>query len=415
MVQKNNNKRQTSMTDDVFRIFRRTGRKITQIANQIEKERGMYLKESYSNKNALYKELASIPSVKEVSSDHRRRARTMSRMSSLPRFADVNTSDLICRPVKSQLSRQRQGQETELELEKRINVNVLKRCECCRRLAFRYKEMSEKMMIIEGQEEEEDKQKKESRETKSAKKEEKKNSEIQKLIDEASASPSRQDQKPGERNEQTRLFQYRKKSDVKIAVNQRVDTSFRSLTRQSQALHAQQSNTLANTRSLTTVPPPSPTKSEREGCQERSWSVLFDKCSFTAPPKPSPSPLGRQKIRVKFEQPHLKDKLKVSGRDWNNHLLKLQGKSGGEKQTVVALSKGYLAFKNLLRKMEDDRKREEEMAERSDSSAGSTCAPDSPIPRNRCQSDASITASMRWQPNAGRTSRIDSLIPFSQV
>ncbi|XP_031564205.1 myb-like protein X [Actinia tenebrosa] len=413
MVQKNNNKRQTSMTDDVFRIFRRTGKKISQIGHQIERERGVYLKESYSHKNALYKELASIPNVKEDIG--RRKTKVLSHMPPLPRFADVHTSDLICRPVKSQLSRQRPGQDTELELEKRINVNVLKRCECCRRLAFRYKEMSEKMQNLakqEKEEEEEKKQKKESRETKSAKQEEtKRDAEIQKLIEEArTASPFRQSFEKSEGgSEQTRLFQYssRKPSEARpvIDANQRVEASFRSLRRQSQAVQSQK-HTPVQPRSVTTVP--SPTKSERNSTRDRSWSIVFDKCSFTVPPEPSPSPLGRQKLRVKFEYPHLKEKLKVSGKDWRNHLLKLQGvRVKGKKQTVVALSKAYVAFKKLLNKMEEERKRAEEMAERSDDSEGSSRT-DSPTHRNRLQSEASIVASLRWQPR--RTSRINSLI-----
>lgn len=370
------------------------------------------MKESYSHKNALYKELASIPNVKEDSG--RKKTKVLSHMPPLPRFADVHTSDLICRPVKSQLSRQRQGQDTELELEKRINVNVLKRCECCRRLAFRYKEMSEKMQNLEKQEkeEEEKKQKKESRETKSARLEETTNAEMQKLIEEArEASPFRQAlEKPEGGSEKTRLFQYssRKPSEAKpIAVNQRVEASFKSLRRQSHAVPSQQQIT-AQPRSLTTVP--SPTRSERVGTRERSWSILFDKCSFTVPPEPSPSPLGRQKIRVKFEHPQLKEKLKVSGRDWSNHILKLQGgRVEGEKRTVATLSKAYLAFKKLLNKMEEERKREEEMAERSEDSEGSSYGTDSPIPRNRLQSEASIVALSRWQPSR-RTSRLNSLI-----
>lgn len=413
MVQKNNNKRQTSMTDDVFRIFRRTGKKISQIGHQIERERGVYLKESYSHKNALYKELASIPNVKEDSS-HRKTKAVLSHMPPLPRFADVHTSDLICRPVKSQLSRQRprQGLETELELEKRINVNVLKRCECCRRLAFRYKEMSEKMQKLERQEKEEEEQRqKESRESKSAKKENT-DTELQKMIEETRAATPRPQafEKPAEGNsEQTRLFQYSSRKPSEARSIERVEASFRSLRRQSQAFQSKQQVVPQPQRSLTTVP--SPTRSERVGSRERSWSIVYDKCSFTVPPEPSPSPLGRQKIRVKFEHPHLKEKLKVSGKDWSNHIQKLQGgRVEGEKKTVVTLSKAYLAFKKLLKKMEEERKREEEMAERSEDSDSSSYGTDSPIPRNRFQSDASIAASSRWQPSRIR-SRLNSLIP----
>ena len=48
------------MNEDVFRIFRQTGRRIALIKQQVERERCTYLKDSYTEKNQLYKELAGI-------------------------------------------------------------------------------------------------------------------------------------------------------------------------------------------------------------------------------------------------------------------------------------------------------------------------------------------------------------------
>ena len=40
------------MSDDVFRIFRQTGRRIALIKEQVERERSSYLKESYMEKKS---------------------------------------------------------------------------------------------------------------------------------------------------------------------------------------------------------------------------------------------------------------------------------------------------------------------------------------------------------------------------
>lgn len=402
MLQKNANRRQTSMTDDVFRIFRRTGKKINEIASRIESERNIYLKDSYSHKNTLYKELSGIANVKngQNATQKTRRAKIVNHMGALPRFASVNTSDLICRPVKSQSGRQKLGEDAEYEPEKRLNVNVLKRCECCRRLAFRYKEMSEKQKE-ENEGEEKDKEEKEEDEG------QKNTSETQKLTDEILASVKQGSAANDDFNgrKTSKMFLY----DKKISINEVVPTSFNSLRKQSKA--ALESPPRKMTLSGSVTAPPSPAKEEMKNVtRSRSYSVLMNKSSALVHPEPTPSPLSRQKIRVKFTNPTANEKIKVCGNAWSNHLRKLQDQDTTEKQTVVTLSKAYLAFRKLLRQMEEKRKKEEEALENEEYSPSSSTR-NSPIPRNRFKTTAvSIAAASRWQPRKSLVQRTASLV-----
>lgn len=412
MLQKNK-KRQTTMTDDVFRIFRRTGKKINEIANRIESERNLYLKDSYSNKNTLYKELSGIANIKERHSSERRRAKMSNHMPPLPHFSSFSTSDLIYRPVKSQLGRQKIGEEPDLEPEKRMNVNVLKRCECCRRLAFRYKEMREKQER-DNEEEEKARNKKGNEQDEG----QKNSSETQKLTDENLASvnslkPTAYGEDTSGRKSSRLSYHLQERLDSrKISISEVVPTSFNSLRKQSKAAIEIPPRKMTVSGAPVTAPT-SPTKQDpKVTTRSRSYSVLMnsDRSPTMVGSEPTPSPLSRQKIRVKFENPNSKEKLKIHGYAWSNHVRKLQGQDTEEKQAVVTLSKAYLAFKKLLRKMEEERKREEEAAQNEDNSPN-TSSRNSPIPRNRFQNTAvSIAASLRWQPRKNTSERTCSIV-----
>ena len=110
--------------DDVFRIFRRTGQRIALIAQQIERERCTYLKNSYTEKNQLCKEFSAILRSNRIDSGARS-------------LASANSSE--CRSDKENERREKRKKAAI----RRINVNVFKRCECCRRLALRAEEYTD--------------------------------------------------------------------------------------------------------------------------------------------------------------------------------------------------------------------------------------------------------------------------------
>ena len=125
-IQKNANlKRSTSMNEDVFRIFRQTGRRIALIEQQVERERCTFLKDSFTEKNQLYKELAGI--------FHSKTATNSPLGTNLLHVAPSQGAKSRDGPAEKACSAQK---SPKVEL-RSINVNVLKRCECCRRRAFR--------------------------------------------------------------------------------------------------------------------------------------------------------------------------------------------------------------------------------------------------------------------------------------
>ncbi|XP_032219597.1 uncharacterized protein LOC116602315 [Nematostella vectensis] len=383
MLQKNDLKKKQTMTEDVFRIFRRTGKQIQTIGKQIEKERGIYLKDRHSNKNALYKELSLISSLKGQG-EHWKTRKVPSHVQRLPHLLAVATSDLICRPVKSQMSRHKPSEGAEvLEPERRMNVNVLKRCECCERLAFRYQERLE----IERIRSEIEKQKKEERKSSKGKVESAEKQEGNQ--DENMGSrmlkedPTRRvsaiqvpTQSPGSEQNQkkvTRLFQFTRQREKKLPATKSVVMGFAALRRQAESNTTHKGNTYfgpdARVAKTTEPDPPSPTKSETQSTPGLS-SLIGSRSRSLSNPQPVPSPTNRQKIRVKFEPPYFQEKVRLQGQDWKKHIEKVQGIAKEETAKVVTLSN--IAFKKLLRKMEEERKREEKMRQDSSGSESSS-------------------------------------------
>ena len=316
-IQKNANlKRSTSMNEDVFRIFRQTGRRIALIKQQVERERCTFLKDVYTEKNQLYKELAGIFHSKKATN------------------SQLGTDMLAAAPpqvVKSRAGPAEKGKEAghssahkppKVEL-RSINVNVLKRCECCRRRAFRKVDeddddddaFDEESFQCESQVPPDDKSKRK--------------------ISRASKSSSTSKQNL------TKLVQFSRYEDVRIPTTQRVQAGIwalkkqngrpRGQEKQSKSVHFQDKNL-----------PASPS---------REVKVKSETPGLTAVGRPT----VKSRANIKIESHgNKKGKVRLDSNAWASHLQNIQEKKINDNNTLTGLSKAYCAFKKFLNKMEEE-------------------------------------------------------------
>lgn len=333
-IQKNANlKRSASMNEDVFRIFRQTGRRITLIKQQVERERCTFLKDSYTEKNQLYKELAGIFHSKKATN------------------SQLSTEVLASAPpqvVKSRAGPADKAKEAghcsaykspKVEL-RPINVNVLKRCECCRRRAFRK---------VEDDDDDDDVFDEEAFQCESQAPDDKSNDKTKpkatRKISRASKSPSDSTKEKKERSTSqqklTKLVQFSRYDDIRIPATQRVQAGIwalkkqngrpRDQEKQSKSVHFQANN-------LPTSP-------------SREVKVKSETPGLTAVGRPT----VKSRASIKIESHSNKnDKVRLDSNAWASHLQNIQEKKINNNNTLTGLSKAYCAFKKMLNKMEEE-------------------------------------------------------------
>lgn len=333
-IQKNANlKRSTSMNEDVFRIFRQTGRRITLIKQQVERERCTFLKDSYTEKNQLYKELAGIFHSKKATN------------------SQLSTEVLAAAPpqvVKSRAGPADKAKEAghcsahkspKVEL-RPINVNVLKRCECCRRRAFRK---------VEDDDDDDDVFDEEAFQCESQAPDDKSNDKTKpkatRKISRASKSPSNSTKGKKERSTSqqklTKLVQFSRYDDIRIPATQRVQAGIWTLKKQNgrprdQEKQSKSVNFQAN--NLPTSP-----------CRE--VKVKSETPGLTVVGRPT----VKSRASIKIESHSNKnDKVRLDSNAWASHLQSIQEKKINNNNTLTGLSKAYCAFKKMLNKMEEE-------------------------------------------------------------
>lgn len=332
-IQKNANlKRSTSMSEDVFRIFRQTGRRISLIQQQVERERCSYLKESYTEKNQLYKELAHI--------FHSKRAIRAQQ------GTDVLSSISAPQKKHSQATFGEKSKEADLgnghkcksvkEL-RSINVNVLKRCECCRRRAFRTIEendddediFDEEAFQYESQLQTLDDKSSDKAKTKAGRK----------ISQSSRSSNEKNERKLGKKK--TALVQFSRYDDIRMpAATQRVKAGIWALKKQNGGPDDQKKQS----------------KAVRFGGNDstvESPSVQRKTSSNT--PASTARPTLKSRASIKLESQNNKgDKLHLDGNAWSTHVQDIHEKKNNNNNAISGLSKAYCAFKKLLNKMEDE-------------------------------------------------------------
>lgn len=316
-IQKNANlKRSTSMNDDVFRIFRQTGRRIALIKQQVERERCTFLKDVYTEKNQLYKELAGIFQSKKATN------------------SQLGTDVLAAaspQVVKSRAGLAEKAKEAghcsahkspKVEL-RSINVNVLKRCECCRRRAFRKIDddvddddaFDEEAFQCESQVPPDGKSKRK--------------------ISRASKSSSTSKQKV------TRLVQFSRYDDVRIPATQRVQVGIRALKKQNGRPRVQEKQSKSVHFQVNDLP----------ASPSREVKVKSETPGLTAVGRPPVK--SRASIKIESHG-NKKDKVRLDSNAWASHLQNIQDKKVNNGNAVTGLSKAYCAFKKLLNEMEEE-------------------------------------------------------------
>ena len=332
-IQKNANlKRSTSMNDDVFRIFRQTGRRIALIKKQVERERCTFLKDSYTEKNQLYKELAGIFHSKKATN------------------SQLGTDVLSVAPsqgVKSRVGPAEKAKEAghcsankspKADL-RSINVNVLKRCECCRRRAFRQ---------VEDDDDDDDGFDEEAFQCESQALDDKSNDKTKPKVPRKTsrASKSLSDSTKGKKERstskrKTKLVQFGGYDDIRIPATQRVQAGIWALKKQNgrpreqekqrKSVHFQANNL-----------PASPSREVKVASETPGLSSVG-------------RPALKSRASIKIEsQNNKKDKVRLDSNAWASHLRKIQEKKTNDNNTITGLSKAYCAFKKLLNKMEEE-------------------------------------------------------------
>ncbi|XP_022782218.1 uncharacterized protein LOC111323180 [Stylophora pistillata] len=325
-------KRSTSMSEDVFRIYRQTGRRIALIQQQVERERCSYLKESYTEKNQLYKELAHI--------FHSRKA-IMAQQG-----IDVLSSTPAPQKKHSQASFGEKSMEAvhgyahkckSVKELRSINVNVLKRCECCRRRAFRAIEendddedvFDEEAFRYESQLQTLDSESSDTAKTKAGRK----------ISQRSRSSNVKNERIVGKRK--TALVQFSRYDDIRMpSATQRVQAGIWALKKQNSRPNNQrkQSKTVRFRGNDSTVESPS---------VERKTS------SDTPASTTRPALQSRASIKV-ASQNRKADKLHLDGHAWSTHVQDIHEKKINNNNAITGLSKAYYAFRKLLNKMEEE-------------------------------------------------------------
>lgn len=335
-IQKNANlKRSTSMNEDVFRIFRQTGRRIALIKQQVERERCTYLKDSYTEKNQLYKELAGIFHSKKATKNQQGTdvlSATLSQgMNSRASPAEKTNEAGHCSAHKS------------IKELPSINVNVLKRCECCRRRAFRR---------VEDDDDDDDVFDEEAYQCESQAPDEK--TKVARKISQASKMSSKSAKGKNERStgkQKTKLVQFSRYDDIRVPANQRVQAGIWALKKQNVRSHDQSKQTSKSVRFEANS---SATSSSRQ------VKAASETPGLTAVARPT----LKSRASIKLEnQNNRNEKLRLDGNAWASHLQNVQEKKTNSNSTISGLSKAYCAFKKLLNKMEEDYQAEQAQEE----------------------------------------------------
>ena len=340
-IQKNANfKRSASNTsEDVFRIFRQTGRRIALIKQQVEKERCSYLKDSYTEKNQLYKELAGIFHSKRVVSEKIRQGGDSLSSVSLP-VLSTRVSPAV-EGTHNEHERHLSGHKAVKEL-RSINVNILKRCECCRRKAFRTIDdddeddavFDDEAFHCEGQTLDENTPDKGK--TKVAKK----------TSQSSMTSGSKKTHK-----EKARLVQFSRYDEVRIPASQRVQAGICALKKQSNGrkqLKQKKSVTFQESGSSTSL----------NNAEEKNLSTFEEKVTSVTPglstASKRPTLKSRASIRLETQASKNNERIHLEGNAWTSHLENVQERKLNNANKIFGISKAHCAFKKLLRQMEDE-------------------------------------------------------------
>ena len=385
-IQKSSNlKRDGARNDDVFRIFRRTGQHIALIAQQIERERCSYLKNSYTEKNQLYKEFAAVIGINR-------------------KVNVINGDGVVDDPLVSDAENEQRRRKRKEDI-RRINVNVLKRCECCRRLAFRIKENKEVEdhddheagELVEDEKENESATKEEQ----AAKKKElqehgventkegtdEKNIKVLGAGNLTTTNASKQQKHP----EMVSVQFSRSTQDVRFQTSPRAPGMVVEPKRhvQVQSQNSPRSNTLSSVGTVS-LGAPGPVKSERPFSPGCSGSRGIGTRSTSL--RKSTSPWVKVNIKALPSGPV--DKLKLQGQAWKEHVRTLQTKNKVCEGTPTAgLPEAYEAFRKLVREMEETEKEKEK--ERDLLREMDNCQEDRPM--STASRRLSATG-LRWQP-----------------
>ena len=343
-IQKNANlKRCTSMNEDVFRIFRQTGRRIALIEQQVERERCTFLKDAYNEKNQLYKELAGIFHSKKS---------TNSQLGTdvLPAESPQGIKSRDGPAEKTKESGNYSAQKSPKVELRSINVNVLKRCECCRRKAFRKVEdddddkeaFDEEAFQCESQ-------------ALNDKSNDKTNTKLARKISRASKTLSNSTKGNKEHSTRkqklTKLVQFSRHDDIRIPSNQRMQAGIWALKKQNPRPGDQEKQSKSVHFQPNNLP----------GSPSREVKVKSETPGLTAVGRPATL---KSRASVKIES-HINksDKVRLDSNAWASHLQNIQEKKINNNNTVTGLSKAYCAFKKMLNKMEEEYEAEQRQEE----------------------------------------------------
>ena len=317
-LQKNSNlKRATNTSEDVFRIFRRTGRRITLIGQQVERERCMYLKDSYTEKNQLYKELSGIFNYKNALQNKK--------------AVDPSVESPVQRPSEHKTAAQKFQKDV-----KSINVNVLKRCECCRRRAFRKIENDDEEETLDDNFEDDRFCSRENQDLHRKRNNVKPEKKGLKKISQVSKSG----QKNGSHKEnedkaaKRKTVQFSRFDDVRMPSNKGagVQAGF--------------------------FPPKKINGASPSTSRCKSVNLPTGRVVPTTPYKDSNAQEAKGASMRPETQSTKHEKLKLEGVAWTSHLQNIQ-KKNATSLTISGLSKAYFGFRKLADKM----KKDEELAD----------------------------------------------------
>lgn len=337
-LQKNANlNRRTSMSDDVFRIFRQTGRRIALIKQQVEKERSTYLKESYIEKNQLYKELAAIAHLKKTIDEKSRElsetGRDLNTTSSLPSLS----SGLLVSPTaegkNNYIDRNVREHKGTKELPS-INVNVLKRCECCRRRAFR--EVNDDDVYDEDEDPCEGNNLNEDEKAK---------------VNRKKSQSSKTTANKKQNRQKARLIRVSSYEDVRIPATRRVETGVRALKKQTKG-----SNKVKHSKSVSFQVQNTPESSDNN--KVKAASTNQNKSNSVTPGGSATGSArirSRASVKLEYQATNNNDRIRLEGNSWISHVENVQEKKlYNTSKRVSGLSKAYGAFKNLPKQMDEN-------------------------------------------------------------
>lgn len=366
------------MSEDVFRIFRQTGRRISLIKQQVERERCCYLKDSYTEKNQLYKELAGIFQSKRAMNEKSRQLQGVGESQSGSRVGA--TAEGASGGHERHLSAHK-----ALKGMRSINVSVLKRCECCRRRAFRAVDDDDDDDGVFDEEAFHGQCESESRDDKLPDKEKtkatRKTSQVTRAVENKKA-----------KRQKARVVQFSRYDDVRIPATQRVQAGIWALKKQTNGrkqTNQKKSVTFQKTDSTTSlcheeekVASSSETKRALESATPGVSSLASTR----------PTLKSRASIKLEYQTSKSNERVRLEGTAWTSHVENVQEKKLNNTSKGLGLSKAYCAFKKFLRQIEEENTPEQLIP-------GDECRVESPseLPGSRPSSNLSRTDS-RWVP-----------------